>query len=584
MVDVSTNLIEIARDAIISIDQNGLVCTWNKEAEKIFGYSKSEIIGQQITTIIPERYRKQHNDGLLRFLMTGKPRIIDSIVEVYGKKRNGAEVPIEMSLSSQKNEDGKYIFIAIIRDLTKRKKHEIRLRAQYAVIHALSESTTVKVAFEKTLRVICETLDWDFGVVWIYHQPGDVLRCEESWNVPTIEAFEFTKKTKEISFSPGIGLPGRVLTSAKPTWINDIAEDTNFPRATSALEAGLHGAFCFPIIIKKEVLGVVEFFSLKPQEVDNDLLDMVSAIGNQIGLYIKRNHAEKLLIESEKKHRKFIEAAHDAFVGIDENGIINIWNTAAEKIFRYKNNEIIGKSINAILTYESRNMISLSNKDKKIGKILQLSGKTKKGILIPIEMSITSNNESNEKLSFAIIIRDLTEEKLWESEILKLSRAVEQSPCTILITDYEGKIEYVNPKFTRLSGYTLKDCLGKNPRILKSENTKSEKYKELWETIKSGREWQGEFYNKKKNGEFYWESASISSLKNSEGVITHFVAVKEDITERKEMEHQLLRSQKLESIGHLAAGIAHEINTPTQYIMDNTSFLVTIQHNLFLTS
>jgi len=99
VIDVSTNLIEIARDAIIGIDENGIINTWNKEAEKTFVYSKCEIIGQQITIIIPERYKKQHKDGLSRFLMTGKPRIIDSIVEVYGKKRNGAEVPIEMSLS-----------------------------------------------------------------------------------------------------------------------------------------------------------------------------------------------------------------------------------------------------------------------------------------------------------------------------------------------------------------------------------------------------------------------------------------------------------------------------------------------------
>ncbi|MFQ5688184.1 MAG: PAS domain S-box protein, partial [Candidatus Scalindua sp.] len=124
-------------------------------------------------------------------------------------------------------------------------------------------------------------------------------------------------------------------------------------------------------------------------------------------------------------------------------------------------------------------------------------------------------------------------------QLRKLSCAVEQSPSLIMITNVEGDIEYVNPKFPQFTGYSAKEVIGKNPRILKSGKTTPQEYKYLWNTIKSGREWYGEFCNKKKNGELYWESASISPIRNSKGVITHFVAVKEDITERKEMEEKL---------------------------------------------
>lgn len=136
---------------------------------------------------------------------------------------------------------------------------------------------------------------------------------------------------------------------------------------------------------------------------------------------------------------------------------------------------------------------------------------------------------------------DLAEAKrnLAEVQLRKLSQAVEQSQSTVVITDATGNIEYTNPKFTQLTGYTLKETIGQNPRILKSGETSPEEYKELWDTITSGREWRGEFHNKKKNGELYWEYATISPVRNSDGVITHFLAVKEDITERKNFEAQL---------------------------------------------
>ena len=123
-----------------------------------------------------------------------------------------------------------------------------------------------------------------------------------------------------------------------------------------------------------------------------------------------------------------------------------------------------------------------------------------------------------------------------EEQLRKLWRAVEQSANTVVITDLEGRIEYVNPKFTALTGYTADEAIGQNPNILKSGLTPPERYAELWRAIQSGREWRGEFINRKKNGELYWELASISPIRNAAGEITHYIAVKEDITERKRAE------------------------------------------------
>ena len=139
------------------------------------------------------------------------------------------------------------------------------------------------------------------------------------------------------------------------------------------------------------------------------------------------------------------------------------------------------------------------------------------------------------------ISRDATDGKLRERQ---LARAVEQSPVAVVITDVEGRIEYVNPKFTKITGYAAEEVIGKNPRILKSGIGPCELYADLWKTICAGREWHGKFYNRKKNGDLYWEAASISPVTNSKGKVTHFVAVKDDITDRMRVEAELRESEE----------------------------------------
>jgi PAS domain S-box-containing protein len=169
--------------------------------------------------------------------------------------------------------------------------------------------------------------------------------------------------------------------------------------------------------------------------------------------------------------------------------------------------------------------------------------------------------EAAADISFAL---DHLEER---EQLRKLSRAVEQSPVLILITDSAGRIEYVNPKFEQVTGYRAEEVLGKNPRILKSGETSPEEYRQLWQTILSGRQWRGEFHNRRRSGELYWESVSISPIRDASGATTHFVGVKEDLTEKKLLESKFLRAQRLESIGSLASGIAHDLNNIIAPIM-----------------
>jgi PAS domain S-box-containing protein len=155
----------------------------------------------------------------------------------------------------------------------------------------------------------------------------------------------------------------------------------------------------------------------------------------------------------------------------------------------------------------------------------------------------------------AVYAREITEQKKSQANLGKLFQAIQQSPMSVVITDLDGTIEYVNPEFTKVTGYTRAEAVGRNPRILNSGRTPPEEYAELWETISAGGVWRGEFLNKKKNGELFWELASIAPVKEGDK-ITNFVAVKEDITERREVEEQLRQSQKMQAVGQLTGGIA----------------------------
>lgn len=169
--------------------------------------------------------------------------------------------------------------------------------------------------------------------------------------------------------------------------------------------------------------------------------------------------------------------------------------------------------------------------------------------------------------------QEIAERKQVEELLRTHFHVIQQSPVAIIITDLAGTIEFVNPKFSEYSGYTYDEAIGQNPRILKTELTPPAVHTQLWDTITSGRTWNGEFCNRKKNGELYWEYAKILPFKSQDGKITKYMAFKEDITKHKQLEDKLLQSRRLETIGQIASGVAHEVRNPLNAILSITEAL-----------
>lgn len=241
-----------------------------------------------------------------------------------------------------------------------------------------------------------------------------------------------------------------------------------------------------------------------------------------------------------------IENLPDGIVGINENGEIIIFNKKAEKIFGYSKEEIVGQKLDTLLPNRSieGHSVKISNyfrnpNNRVMGSTnTEFYGKAKDGRVFPILVGLSYYKSEVGAIAISSII-DITDLQAARDEVSKLSLAIEQSPVSVVITDLNGNIEYVNPKFTDLTGYSIREVLGQNPRVLKSGEKTQEEYQKLWGNITRGESWRGEFHNRKKNGEYYWESATISAVKNIHDEIINFIAVKEDITDKKRVEEEV---------------------------------------------
>jgi PAS domain S-box-containing protein len=300
---------------------------------------------------------------------------------------------------------------------------------------------------------------------------------------------------------------------------------------------------CEVILAGKE-LGPVAFYmtGVRASDGDHCLLTAVDIT--------ERKGVKELLKAAEKKYQSIIEVTSDWVWEINKEGRYCYCSDKVAQFLGYTPAEILGMSPSDLMPPEER---------KRVGTLFEKIVQTKGPIIDLENWNVHKNgqlvcfltngfplfDESGNVTGYWGADKEITERKKEETKIRQLSQAVEQSPAYVIITDPVGKIQYANPKFTEVTGYTLEDVTGKTPRIFKSGETTPEEYKKLWQILTTGGIWHGEFHNKKKNGELFWESATISAIRNEQGITTNYLAVKEDITEQKHLQKNFEQKSSL---------------------------------------
>ena len=290
--------VDHATDAFFLHDDGGAVLDVNRQACESLGYTRAELIGMTPSDFDVD-VDPTFLDRIDERLRAGEIVAFDT----RHRRKDGTVFPAEVRIRPF-SQAGRGFRVALVRDITERKRAEQRLVAQHTVTQILAEAATLEAATPRFLRAVCECLEWDLGALWSIDGDAGVLRCVEMWHRESVDVVQFEAISRQTTFRTGVGLPGRVWSSREPVYIPDIVHDPHFPRAPIAARAGLHAAFAFPILLGGDVSGVIEFFSHEIRPPDQDLLNMMATIGSQIGLFIERKRAEEALrkVQAELAH------------------------------------------------------------------------------------------------------------------------------------------------------------------------------------------------------------------------------------------------------------------------------------------
>jgi len=495
-------------DAVIVADLQGSITDWNPGAERVFGYSREEILGRSEEMLRTPAEAVRHSIEV-REALENTGRWSGEINFVH---KDGSRGLCETVVVPLRNARGYRIgSVGVSRDITQRKAAEQALRESEEKVRLLLDSTGEGI-YGIDLGGKCIFCNKAFLRMLGYRSSEDVLGRDMHALI-------------HHSRPDGTPYPVQSCRIYHACWRG----------------AGVH--------VDDEVLWrpdgtyfPVEYWSY-PVDRDGQLIGAVVTFVD----ISERKRAELALAAESARCRILFEESPDGIVIHDPvSGRLVEFNTAAHEQLGYTREEFAALNLRDIVLYMSgEEILGISETVARQGRAdFESFHRTKQGEIRIVRVT-TQPLESPGQSLHRDVWRDVTERRHSEQELRKLSHVVEQSPVSIVITTPAGQIEYVNPKFTQLTGYSSDEVRGKNPRILKSGETPAEEYKRLWETVTRGGTWQGELHNKKKSGELFWEHATISPIVDQAGRISHFLAVKEDITDRKQAEELLRRHASL---------------------------------------
>jgi PAS domain S-box-containing protein len=484
-------------DAIYIQDEKGTFLDVNEGAVKMYGYPYEVLVGKSPSFVsAPGKNDMVAIAAMIDKAFAGEPQQF----EFWGLRSNGEIFPKEVRLVNG-TYFGKKVNIAMAQDITERKQAEVALQ-------------TSERRFRELIELAVDGI--------LIGSPEGVI----------IQANTYMQK-----------LTGRTLKNLIGIKINELFDQNTLKNKPLRYD-----------LLKKDKTVISERDILRrdgknvPIEMHTKMMPdgTYQSIIRDIA---ERKKSEETLRQSEEKYKSLVESTSDIIWETDADGLYRYVSPQFELILDYKPEETIGKSpydfISDELLSEINARIDSTEENTLPFYLLVNKFKHRDGHLVQVETSGVPVYDQAGKISgYRGVSRDISKRYLAEKELRKLSAVVQQSPNTIIITDLNGKMEYINPAGCNTSGYSLNELIGKSPAIFKSGETNQEVYKSLWHALNAGKEWKGIFYNRKKNGEHFCESASIVPIKDAEGKITHYLGIKEDISKRLQSETALKESEE----------------------------------------
>jgi PAS domain S-box-containing protein len=410
--------------AVIQIDLTGRINSWNGFATQLWGISREEAIGRQLFDLLLEPNPEDSGRDPIVHAASGGSTDREYLV----KHTDGGTAIVQARISPVRDDSTAIVgAVAVCADISRRKRMERRTTTQYEVTRVLAESSTLVEAAPLLLQAVCVSLEFDVAALWAVDGASDVLRCVSVWQQPEIQATRFGEATRKLAMQRDVGLPGRVWTTGRPAWVSNMQEEEKFPRHSVAIEDGLRGAFAFPIVLDREVLGVIESFTTEIGEPDPGMMELMAAIGSQLGQFIERKAAEDAVKRSEARKSAILEAALDCIVTMNHRGEVVEFNPAAELTFGWSRGEVIGREMASLIIPDEfaqahRDGLARyldTGEGPVLGKRMELTAKRSDGSEFPVELTITRVQLAGAPL-FTGYLRDISNRKRSEADLTLL--------------------------------------------------------------------------------------------------------------------------------------------------------------------
>lgn len=423
-------ILEAEPEGVLVIGRDRRILKINPAGCVLFdaGFSE-EIVGRNVTDFVHSDDRRSFEEAQETALKgresCGKGRLIGLSGQVSWVEMTSVPLP---------SDDGAVqAVLSVIRNVTEQKRADRRQTLQHAVAKVLAEASTVEQAVPELLRAIATSLEWHVGLFWRVQEDQRALTCVQDWSSASTTVQDFPRVSRREVFTSGFGLPGRCWARGEPLWVADILKDSGFSRGPAAAMNALHAGCAFPIWLRANVFGVMEFFSRETHSQDADLLRTLGTVGSQIGLFIERTEVEAALRENESRTRLMIDTALDAVITMDSTGLITEWNAQAEQMFGWPAHEAIGRDLaDTIIPPVHRNAhrqglerFLTTEKSSVLNTLIEITGLRRDGHEFPVELAIAPLRVEGSVI-FSAFIRDITARKEAEKSLTAYAQQLEQ--------------------------------------------------------------------------------------------------------------------------------------------------------------